>query len=63
MVGEIRSVDKKGHGVFQYAELVPSVDLTKLEEVLVIMESSPPLREEKEKTKMKKTPGGPPKKK
>ncbi len=55
MVGEIREVDKKGHGVFQYAELVPSVDLTKLEEVLVIKGSSPPLQEEKEK-KVKKTP-------
>ncbi|MEW6377547.1 MAG: rod shape-determining protein MreC [Thermodesulfobacteriota bacterium] len=63
MVGEIRSVDKKGHGIFQYAELVPSVDLTKLEEVLVIMEYSPPLREEKDKAKGKKIPGGPPKKK
>ncbi len=55
MVGEVREVDKKGHGVFQYAELVPSVDLTKLEEVLVITGSSPPLQEEKEK-KGKKTP-------
>lgn len=41
MIGEIKRVDKQGHGVFQYAELVPSVDLTKLEEVFVIME--PPL--------------------
>ncbi|MGO8991273.1 MAG: rod shape-determining protein MreC [bacterium] len=50
-VGEVKKVDKKGHGVFQYAELVPSVDMTKLEEVFVIMEplrSSPP-REEKVK--------------
>ena len=38
MIGEIREVEKKGHGVFQYAELVPSVDLTRLEEVLVITE-------------------------
>jgi rod shape-determining protein MreC len=58
MVGEVRKVDKKGYGVFQYAELVPSVDLTKLEEVLVITGSSPPLREEKEK-KGKKTPVNP----
>ena len=36
MVGEIRKVEKEGQGIFQYAELVPSVDLTKLEEVLVI---------------------------
>lgn len=49
MVGEIRKVDKKGQGVFQYAELTPSVDLTKLEEVLVITESSVPLQEEKGK--------------
>jgi rod shape-determining protein MreC len=45
MVGEVKKVDKKGHGVFQYAELVPSVDMTDLEEVFVIMEpvpSSPP---------------------
>ena len=42
MVGEIKNVDKKGHGVFQYAELVPSVDLTKLEEVFVVMEPIPP---------------------
>jgi rod shape-determining protein MreC len=54
MVGEIRKVDKRGHGVFQNAELVPSVDLTKLEEVLVITGSSLPLQEEKGK-KGKKT--------
>jgi rod shape-determining protein MreC len=52
MVGEIKKVDRKGHGVFQYAELVPSVDLTKLEEVFVVMEPippPPPLKEEKAK--------------
>ena len=54
MIGEIRKVDKKGHGIFQYAELVPGVDFTRLEEVLVIKESSPPPAEEKGK-KMKKT--------
>ena len=54
MVGEIKKVEKHGHGVFQYAELVPSVDLTKLEEVLVITGSSLPLQEEKGK-KTKKT--------
>ena len=50
-VGEIRKVEKKGHGVFQYAELVPSVDLTKLEEVLILsaLPSLPPQPEEKEK--------------
>ncbi len=56
MVGEVKKVDKKGHGVFQYAELVPSVDMTQLEEVFVIMEPLQPAhpREEKEK-KRKKT--------
>jgi rod shape-determining protein MreC len=52
MVGEITRVDKKGHGVFQYAELAPSVDLTKLEEVFVVMEPvSPPPPPKEEKTK------------
>ena len=51
MVGEIKKVDKKGHGVFQYAELVPSVDLTKLEEVFVIMEPLPPSQPQEEKGK------------
>jgi rod shape-determining protein MreC len=54
MVGEVKKVDKKGHGVFQYAELVPSVDMTKLEEVFVIMEplrSSPPQEEKVKKGK------------
>ena len=54
-VGEIRSVDKKGHGIFQFAELMPSVDLTKLEEVIIIGESASPPQEEKTK-KLKKTP-------
>jgi len=62
MVGEVREVDKKGYGVFQYAELVPSVDLTKLEEVLVITGSSLPVQKEKEK-KGKKTPVNPIRKK
>jgi rod shape-determining protein MreC len=48
-IGEIRKVDKKGYGIFQYAELVPGVDLTKVEEVFIITESSPPLQEEKGK--------------
>ena len=54
MVGEVKKVDKKGHGVFQYAELAPSVDMTKLEEVFVIMEplrSSPPQEEKVKKRK------------
>ena len=54
MIGEIRKVDKKGHGIFQYAELVPGVDFTRLEEVLIIKESPPPPTEEKGK-KVKKT--------
>jgi rod shape-determining protein MreC len=56
MVGEIRKVEKAGQGIFQYAELVPSVDLTRLEEVLVITESSLPVQEEKGK-KVKRTTG------
>jgi rod shape-determining protein MreC len=51
MVGKIKKVDKKGHGVFQYAELVPSVDFTQLEEVFVIMESPPSSRLQEEKGK------------
>jgi rod shape-determining protein MreC len=57
MVGEIRKVEKKDYGIFQYAELVPSVDLTRLEEVLIIVESSLPPQEEKDK-KTKKIPRG-----
>jgi rod shape-determining protein MreC len=53
MVGEIQKVEKKGLGVFQHAELIPSVDLTKLEEVFVIPEPSllakPEVKEQKEK--------------
>ncbi len=49
MIGEIRKVDKKGYGIFQHAELVPSVDFTRLEEVLVVKESPPPPAEEKVK--------------
>jgi rod shape-determining protein MreC len=51
MVGEIKRVDKKGHGVFQIAELVPSVDMTQLEEVFVILESPPPPEPPEEKGK------------
>ncbi|NWG03198.1 MAG: rod shape-determining protein MreC [Syntrophaceae bacterium] len=56
-IGEVRRVDKRGHGVFQYAELVPSVDLTQLEEVFVIMEPllpSPPKEEKGKKEKKTK---------
>ena len=68
MVGEIQKVEKKGYGVFQHADLVPSVDFTKLEEVLIIRESSlpalvsPPPREGKVKS-VRKVPRGDPKKK
>jgi rod shape-determining protein MreC len=51
MVGEINKVDKKGHGVFQSAELIPSVDLTQLEEVFVIMEPLSPVQPREEKGK------------
>jgi rod shape-determining protein MreC len=51
MVGEIKKVDKKGHGVFQFAELVPSVDMTQLEEVFVIMEPPSPTEPPEEKGK------------
>ncbi len=54
MVGEVKKVDKKGHGVFQYAELVPSVDMTRLEEVFVVMEPPQPARPPEEKEKKRK---------
>jgi rod shape-determining protein MreC len=62
MVGEVQKVEKKGLGVFQYAELVPSVDLTRLEEVFVIPGSSLSTKQE-EKEKEKKLPAGKRKKK
>ena len=56
MVGEVKKVDKKGHGVFQYAELMPSVDMTRLEEVFVVMEPLQPTHpQEKKEKKGKKT--------
>ncbi|MGZ3538899.1 MAG: rod shape-determining protein MreC [Thermodesulfobacteriota bacterium] len=51
MVGEVNKVDKKGHGVFQYAELMPSVDMTRLEEVFVVMEPLQPAHPQEEKKK------------
>ena len=62
LIGEIRRVEKKGHGIFQYAEMVPSVDLTRLEEVLVITDAPLPSAEERVK-KPQKPPGGATKKK
>jgi len=57
MIGEIKKVDKKGHGIFQSAELVTSVDFSRLEEVLIITASSPssqPITEEKGKKARKR---------
>lgn len=51
MVGEVKKVDKKGHGVFQYAELVPSADMTQLEEVFIIVEPLPPQAPREQKVK------------
>lgn len=62
-VGQIRKVDKKEYGIFQYAELVPSVDLTKLEEVFVIPEAPLPPLEEKGRKVKKSPPRSGPKKK
>jgi rod shape-determining protein MreC len=62
-VGEIRKVDKKEYGIFQYAELVPSVDLTKLEEVLVFTEFSLPEQPDKGKGPRKSPPAVAPKRK
>ncbi len=44
MVGVVSKVDRKKPGIFQYVEVMPSADLTRLEEVLIIgneAESSP----------------------
>ena len=62
MVGQIMKVEKKGHGVFQYAELVPSVDLTKLEEVLIITETPVSLSKDEPGKKVTKIPVRSPKK-
>jgi rod shape-determining protein MreC len=62
-VGEIRRVDKKEYGIFQNAELVPSVDLTKLEEVLIITESVLPERKDKGGKIKRRPPSVAPKKK
>jgi len=65
MVGEIQKIDKRHFGVFQYAELVPKVDLARLEEVFVITEFSipTPLPQEDKVTPVRKPTGGSPKKK
>ncbi len=56
MIGEIQKVEKRGLGVFQYAELIPRVDLTKLEEVFIIPESSLLARQEEKEQKERKMP-------
>ena len=38
MVGTVTKVDRKRPGIFQYIEITPAVDLSKLEEVLIIKE-------------------------
>jgi rod shape-determining protein MreC len=65
MVGEIQGIDKRHFGVFQYAELVPKVDLARLEEVFVITEFSipTPLPQEDKGTTVRKPTGRSPKKK
>jgi cell shape-determining protein MreC len=35
-MGKVSEVDRKRQGIFQYIEVTPSVDLSKLEEVLVL---------------------------
>lgn len=35
-VGKVTQLDRKGHGLFQDAKVVPAVDVTRLEEVLVV---------------------------
>jgi rod shape-determining protein MreC len=56
LIGEIQKVEKKGLGVFQHAELIPSVDLTKLEEVFIIPESSLLATKEEKEQKERKIP-------
>ncbi len=53
-IGKITKIENSRHGVFQHAELIPQVDFTKLEEVLIITETfiSPP----PEKGKIMKKP-------
>ncbi len=47
VIGEIKKIENQGHGIFKYAELVPSVDITKLEEVLVVKETFSFISEER----------------
>lgn len=54
VIGEIKKVDNQGHGIFKYAELVPSVDIPKLEEVLIVKESFSFISEERIKNELQK---------
>lgn len=51
MIGEIIKVEKRVHGIFQYAELIPKVDMTKLEMVLIVTEPFTPQVEREKKVK------------
>ncbi len=42
MIGKISKIEKKSYGLFQHAEIMLSVNFTKLEEVFVIAETQPP---------------------
>lgn len=42
VVGRVTKVDRKRPGIFQYIEVTPTVDLSKLEEVLVLGEEGEP---------------------
>jgi rod shape-determining protein MreC len=55
MIGEIQKVEKKGTGVFQYADLIPRVDLTELEAVFIVPESALLTRQEERELKEKKS--------
>ena len=59
VIGEIRNVEKQSYGIFQSAELIPSANLNKLEEVFVISESTlfrmPPSQD---KAKRRRVPTG-----
>lgn len=54
MIGEIKKVDNQGYGIFKYAELVPSVDIPKLEEVLIVKESFSFISEERIRNEVQK---------
>ncbi len=59
LIGEVKKVEKDSQGIFQYAELAPGVDLTKLEELFVITEALPfKWQDEKEKAPAKPAAGG-----